>query len=48
MIKQLELFGLCDICEDEYTTVSEENFGYKTWWCDDCINSQEEKSYWDF
>ena len=41
MIKQLEVFGLCDICEDNYTNEFENNFGIVTWWCDDCVESQE-------
>ena len=32
---------LCDVCEDNYATDVVINFGYKTYWCDDCTESQE-------
>jgi hypothetical protein len=47
MIKQLELFELCDKCEENYTSEFEINFGWVTWWCEDCTDVLEEKSYWD-
>ena len=47
MIKQLELINLCDICENNFAVDVENNFGYKVYWCEDCIETQEEKSYWD-
>lgn len=32
---------LCDICEDNYAVDVVNNFGNKTYWCEDCIETQE-------
>lgn len=41
MNTQLALIELCDICEDNFAVDTVNNFGYVTYWCEDCIETQE-------
>jgi hypothetical protein len=39
--------NICSICDEEKECEKILTVGFISYWCEDCLYNQEEKSYWD-